>query len=327
MAIEYCDIGKDLTDAYSDIHTYNKRRDLTGDWELHSGAVWKLQGAGYIEQVFEDGEKLADNGAIPDGAGEFFYDEAADTLYVRLSDDTHPDQHMVQGGVDWKTFLTRCRNDAQEIAEGYLRNHYFTPFSKIIKTGTSYNERAYDFWLVRLCALITCWLVVKRLNPRSKVADQLYREFDNEPTNPRFNERLGLVQRIRQGVITLSIQRSAREPGGFNLDYKSDHSEEGFYEVSGDYSGSEEQIWRVEIDTAGVPGTATYKIRRHPAGDWEATLQSTRIGDGQRVSLGYGIHIRFIGTFVIGDYVDVHVFPSDDQAHAKAGGSTRAEFG
>lgn len=325
--IEYCDIGKDLTDAYSDIHTYNKRRDLTGDWELHSGVIWKVQGVGYIEQVFEDGEKLIDNTEIPDAAGEYYYDEAIDTLYVRLSDDTHPDQHLVQGGVDWKIFLTRCRNDAQEIAESLMRNHYFVPFSRIIKAGSSYNERAYDFWLVRLCALITCWLVIKRLNPRSKVADRLYREFDNEPTNPRFNERLGLVQRIRQGVITLSIQRSAREPGGYNVDYKSDHSEDGFYEVTGDYSGSAEQIWRVQIDTAGVPGTATYKIRRHPAGDWENELQITKVGDGQRVGLGYGLYLRFVGTFVTDDYIDIHVFPSTDQAQAKAGGSVRAEFG
>lgn len=326
MGIEYCNIGTDLADAYADIHTYNKRRDLAGEWELHSGAVWKLQGPGYVEQVFQDGAKLTGNAGIPDAAGEFFYDEGADTLYVRCTDDKHPDQHAVQGGVDWKVFLTRCRNDAQEIAESYLRNHYFTPFSKVIKAGASYNSRAYDFWLVRLTALITCWLVVKRLNPRSKVAEQIFLEFDNEPTNPRFNERLGLVQRIRQGNITLSIQRSAREPGGFNLDYKAEHSSNGFYEVTGQYGGSEEQVWRVEIDGPGAPGTATYRFRRHPAGDWEATQQATKGGDGQRVHLGYGMSIRFIGTFVAGDYVDVHVFPSGDRVQAQGGGAVRGRF-
>jgi len=139
------------------------------------------------------------------------------------------------------------------------------------------------------------------------------------------DEMPGIVQRIMSGDISLKTQTVAREAGGWNVFETLDASSTAILEVTGRYTGSQHQIWRVQIDTAGAPGTATYQLSKDGGTTYDETGQETRKAnsDDQRVSLGSGLYVRFSGTAVLNDYWDLDLLPSTDAVTVKTIGSVR----
>lgn len=317
MAIEYCNTTYDLQDVLHDVVDYNRKTTvLSTDWELVSGAVYKLEKTGYVNMVFDDGVELTAESSetTTPAAGKFSYITSSDILYVRLSDDTDPDSSTMEIGIDWDTFKGRARNDAQEMLEGFLRQVYAVPFQKIVSPGESYNSRDYDYWVRRATAILTCYIIVSKVNPGDPNADRLYRMVDNP--NVDVGEPPGIVQRILDGDIALRTQLTARETGGFNVYEGSSNASTAYVKINGYYSGSQKQVWKVVIDTAGAPGTATYKLSLDGGSNYDFTLQETRQpnSDDRRVNLNGGIYTEFVGTFVLADEWTIELFPSSDQA-------------
>jgi hypothetical protein len=315
MAITYCNTTSDLTNAYREIDRYKGYFTLDSTkWAVHASNVYIQKETGQVNALFEDGVPLTKMAslALIVAAAQWFYDSTNDYLYVWCTANADPDTKTMESGESWAAFKATCRNDAQEMLEGFLRNVFVTPFRKIIAPDESYNSASYDFWIVRATALLTCYLMVKRLNLDDKLAEYLYREVYN--TEPEPGEKRGIVQYILDGAISLKIQRSNREPGGFNVyDYAS-NTATAFVEITGSYLGSQKQIWRLQIDTSGAVGTATWKLSKDQGTTWDTTLQKTRKSDSdqRRFTLGSGIDAEFVGTFVSGDYWDIELFPISD---------------
>lgn len=313
MAITYCNTTTDLTNVYYDIERYKGYFEIDSSrWALHSGSIYKLVQSGYVEALYEDGSAMSGVstlGALT-SAGQWYYDQSADILYFWASDSASPATHTIEKGVTWSTYKETCRNDAQEIIEGFLNKIFVTPFRPIISPKESYNSRMYDYWIIRATAVITCHLIIKRLNPKDPIATELWKIVWNP--DPVDGEHKGIIQMILDHDVELKIQRSTREPGSYNVYDNPDNT--GYFDVSGTYTGSEYQIWRVEIDTAGGPGVATYKFSDDGGTTYSRTLQPTYAEDNRRVHIGSGIYIRFVGTFQSGDYVDIELFPITDQA-------------
>ena len=106
-----------------------KGSDLVTGWVNHSGNIWKKTGwLTNSQQVFEDGVPLQQIGRPPatvfnpnDGedeypnpvgtglgdmaAGRFFYDDAADTLYVQLTDNSNPNSSVMEASVRDRIFF------------------------------------------------------------------------------------------------------------------------------------------------------------------------------------------------------------------------------
>ena len=84
--------------------------------------------------------------------------------------------------------------------------------------------------------------------------------------------------------------------------------------VLGTYTGNDYERWRLQIDTAGAPGTATWKLSSDTGAKWDKTLQVTFDADNnnRRILIGSGIEIVFYGTFGDGDYWDIELFPLTD---------------
>lgn len=326
MAVEYCNLTTHLLSAYSDIEQY-KGMGLLTDWEFVSGAVYKFDKSGYIEMVFDDGVPLTEESTetTTPAAGKFSYYTDTDTLYIRLTGDADPAASVMEKGPPWETRKQRARNDAQEMLEGFLGNVFPTPFQKVISPDISYNSELYDYWIRRATALLTCWILVKDINPNDPAVDLLYKEVDNP--NPEVGEKLGIVQRILNGEVVLKMQRLAREAGGFNMFEGSSNAATAFFDVflpSGVHSVATEQIWRIQMDTAGAPGTATYKISKDGGSTFDDTLQdTTNDGDDKRIHLGAGIYCRFVGTFVENDYIDLHLYPSTDSVTVQKYGNLK----
>ena len=96
---------------------------------------------------------------------------------------------------------------------------------------------------------------------------------------------------------------------------KTDNTATAYTWLLGNYTGSTYQKWRLQIDTAGAIGTATWKLSRDTGTNWDLTLQKTFDADNnnQRISISSGLSCVFFGTFGDGDYWDIEVFPATDQ--------------
>ena len=324
MAIEYCNVTTDLADVYRDIEKYRGFYAFT-DWELHATTVYKTYQSGYVEQLFENGLSLTAGSDATLSAGEWWYDTAADILYVHTTDSVHPTNCAIEAGAPWVTFKTRMRNDAQERLEGWLRMVFAVPFQKIPTPGASYNSRNYDYNLRRMTALLTCSLIVRTVNPDDVVADQLFKEVYQD--NPEVGELAGMVQQVIAGdLIIQGAQITPRESGGWNIYETLDATSTGVLEVTGSYTGSHRQVWKLQIDTAGAPGTATWKLSFDNGVNFDTTLNKTfdDATDNQRVYLGSGLYARFTGTFVLNDYYLIDVFPASD--HVATAGFTSVKL-
>ncbi len=310
MAIEYCNVNSDLVSVYRPIEEYKNLKTLTG-WELVSGNVYKKDQAGFVEMVYEDGVPLTQGNSTTPAAGEFYYKASTDTLYLQCTDSADPATHTIESGLDWDAFKQRCRNDAQEMLEAWLRSVYATPFQKVIAPGQSYNARDYDYIIRRATALLTCYLIVSHTNSEDPAAEKLYKQVFHEPQFE--GDQPGIVQQLLSGKMTLRTQRSAREPGSFNVYEGANNSSTAYVEVTGTYSGANKEVWRLQIDNGGAPGTATYKLSYDQGATWDLEGQPTRpSSDGRRVRIGNDIWVEFVGTFTVGDYWDIELFPSTD---------------
>ena len=93
-----------------------------------------------------------------------FYDSTADILYVQCSDGANPNTHVMEKGVSWNTFKTRCRNNAQHRLENRLRKWFPIPLRPVISPNVSYNSRTYCFEIIKICSILTVCEIIKRLN-------------------------------------------------------------------------------------------------------------------------------------------------------------------
>jgi hypothetical protein len=291
--------------------------NVANDQYLHIGFDWQsVSGILYIDDVQLELAGL-------DEAGEWAYDHLTDTLYVWCTGNVNPNTLTMEIGERWDDFKRSCRNIAQGKVEGFLASVLPIPFPKIAPPKEDYNSALYDPHITDIVAKMTCYEIISRLNPNDPVGMKLYKDVYN--AEPEIGESKGLVNLVKDGELILKPMRSTREPGSFNVNESEANAVDVFFEVSGRYTGSLYQIWRLEIDLGGVPGTATYKLSFDGGSNWEQTGKETWSSDGdvKRVSIGSGIYVRFYGTFTIGEYIDLELFPDTDVPDVSKVGSIR----
>jgi hypothetical protein len=109
------EITKTSSEKFLLAHIYPSERLIL--FTLHSGSVYKRENVRFTRAVYQSGTALvaAANNSL--NAGEFFYDIAAGTLYVRMSDDSNPNTKIVV--VDYKFFFSdKPHSRAHDLASG-----------------------------------------------------------------------------------------------------------------------------------------------------------------------------------------------------------------
>ena len=319
----YCNTTTDLRDVYPQIDQYQGKRKFSG-WTATTGQsnTYQVNSTGYVEQVFDDGAQLTSRASIAlteANAGSFYYDSDNDILYVHAagSDDLTTATITIEGGVDWDAFKSRMCNKAHEYLDGYLNTKYPTPLlPRLVKTHVSDSD--YEYPVVRACALLTCAFIVGRLRPDSPVAQSIMRQAYNPA--PEIGETPGIINQLLSGEMVLQEQISGREPGNWNVYQNASNSGTGYVWFIGRYSGWQHEKWRLQIDTAGAPGTATYKLSYDTGSNWDYTGQVTFDPDNndRRIHIGSGVYAVFYGTFVEDDYWDIELFPMTDTVNVTA---------
>ena len=315
----YCNLTTDLRDVFPKIEYYQGMK-IIEEFVSVSGQdkTYMATGAGYVEQVFDDGEQLTAKTSIADvqsNAGSYYYVADTDLLYIHAKDSddlTASSIPDIESGVDWDAFKIRMNYDAEEEIDSYMTRLYIVPLQpRLIKRHSS-ND--YESPIKLASAYLTCRNIVRRLSPDDKIAQSLEKIVFN--ANLEDGEEKGIINKLLDGDMILQDQISPNEVGSVgNVDADSGNDGGGYIWVSGNYTGARYERWRLEIDTAGAPGTATYKLSYDTGANWDKTLQETFNADTnyRRMAVAKGIEIIFYGTFVLEDKWDFELFPSTDK--------------
>jgi hypothetical protein len=135
--------------------------------------------------------------------------------------------------------------------------------------------------------------------------------------NPEPGGEKGIINKLIDGDIVLQDQITARETGNWNIYAGSSNTVTYQPILIGLYNGSQYKRWRVQIDTGGAVGTATYKVSYDGGTTWDLTLQPTKdaANDEYRMYIGDGIYVYWPETtWVLNEYWTVELFPMTDTA-------------
>jgi len=294
---KYCNTTTDLTDSYAQIEEYASTRWPLKDFEVYSagGSIYRTENAGRVEKLYEDGEALTSVSAIASvsAASKYYYDATNDILYVRASDSNDPDTHEMEKGFNWSVMKTRARDKAQDEVDGMLDARFPRPIPQARQYHAT--DYMYDIGLVKSCALLTCANILSSFGDFEAAA--ALRLQVNNPENEN-----GLIDKYNKGSMRFSWEVTPDELGHYDIEAASANTGDGFIELYGKYGGSEDiddplvqwdledEVWLIEIDTAGATGTATFKWSRDNGTTFQATLQATSY---EWIALGAGIKVRF----------------------------------
>jgi len=328
----YCNTTTDLTDQYPDFSRYLEKRILE-NWYATSGQsnTYECRGVGQVNLVFDDGEQLTAKTSIATveaAAGSYWYNSDVNIVYVHAkgSDDLTSASITIEAGDDWDALLTRINNRMYNFINNILSNAYPTPIPPRIRRIEGTDD--YDYVLIKCNALLTIAEVMRRRKTDDPESDRIYRMVWN--TNPQPEEQKGILNQLIDGDIQLTDQITAKEAGFVNYwPYASNVQDTPIW-IYGTYTGDTYQRWKLEFDTAGATGTATFKLSRDGGTNWDMTLQDTfdSDSDDRRMSLQSGLYAVFDpdtnNTYGSGDYWTIEVFPVTDEVGVQKIGNARA---
>ena len=311
----YCNTTTDLQRVCANIENYQSQ-EIIENWTITSGqsSTYEKAGTGHVSQVFEDGTQLTVKTSIAEveaAASTWYYDSDIVKLYIHTSDSTAPSNFEITAGEDWDALKDAKLNEAMEFIDGYLSAKYITPLQ--VRTRKTHTSNDYDYIIVRLCALVTCWLIISRVDPNDDIGREMFKEAYNP--NPDIGEKKGIINQLLDGDFVLTDQISAREVGSYNLYSCSNNTVTTQPFLFGTYTGSQYEVWKIEIDTDGAPGTGTYKVSYDNGTEWDLTKQDMKSDNQLRMSIASGIYIYFPDvTYTSGDCWTVELFPVTDSA-------------
>jgi len=327
MANVYCNLTTDLHDVFPGIGQY-QRKDIVEDWTLVSGQsnTYQSEGVGYVEQVFDDGVQLTVQTSIANvesNAGSYYYNSDVDILYVHQTGGGDPANSVIESGVDWDTFKTRMRAKAMQTMDSYLARRYIVPI--VPRSIQTHDTSEHEYIIVRICALLVCAYIIGRVDPANVMGTKLFREAINFA--PEVDESKGLINQLMDGDAVLQNQRTPQEAGWIGeIIPDSSNTINETPILTGVYEGGSRNIWRLQIDTAGVIGTATWKVSFDGGTNWDLTLKDTHDSnnDKYRFHIARGVYVEWPDvTWVEGEFWDIHLYPADDSVEmSKIGFST-----
>ena len=305
----YCDTNTDLQYIVPDINNYNLRRVLPGDW-VASGTtdLYYLYSAGYVTQLFYNGEEMTSVSDTPNENNEFNYATGTGLLsfFKTSSSTTLLNSAVIEAGRDW--YDTKV--EAVRKASDFVRNVLPVPIypRKGVGTASASSASTSSDWpeiIVRSTAAIAC-------------AD-LVRPFDKEKgdelmamaMNP---EGTGYLDMIRKGEIALSQDEGLAKHGGILREVSINANTTGsIIDVKGTPSVDWELI-KIIISTAGTFTAGSASAVKFDSFVADSTgLKITKIADaviidGSFQDVGHGMAVRFSpGVFTINDEYELEV--------------------
>ena len=313
MATNFTYAGiSDLTKYFNRVSDFDSKVQIFPT--LTSGNLHLFRDCGYVDKLFVNGEELAaaqsTSGAV-DSNGEWFYASATNQVeyYNSNYSSTTINEQVFEVGQDFTDFLNQTLVDASLELHNYLDARYSTPLEKIkqvdIDTAAISTSEEYDPIIIKAVCYIATSNIIRAKEGPSEEADY----FMSLVTNP---ERTGLIDKLNDGIYKLSSEVDANDKKG-SIRYRNVSGSMDIVEVSGEYSGGNYDILKVEIEDTGAYGVGTYKTH-YLANDklFGAVTDSNIITGGlQELVGGSGIWVRFQGASATdGDIWEIEVYGS-----------------
>jgi hypothetical protein len=305
----YCNTNTDLQFIEPNINNYNLRRVVPGDW-VASGTtdLYYLYSAGYVTQLFYNGEEMTSVTDTPDANKEFNYATGTGLLsfFKTSSSTTILNSAVIESGRDWYDTKVEAVRKASDLCRNVLPVPIY-PRKGVGMASASSASTSSD-WpeiIVRSTAIIAC-------------AD-LVRPFDKDKgdeimamaMNP---EGTGYLDMIRKGEIALSQDEGLAKHGGILREVSINASSTGsVIDVKGTPSVDWDVI-KIIISTAGTFTAGSASAVKFDSYISDSTgLKTSKIADaviidGSFQSVGHGMAVRFSpGVYTINDESELEV--------------------
>ena len=301
----YCDTNTDLSYIVPDINNYNLRRVLPGDW-VASGTtdLYYLYSAGYVTQLFYNGEEMTSVTDTPNANKEFNYNTSTGLLsfYLTSSSTSLLNSAVIEAGRDWYDTKVEAVRKASDLVRNVLPVPIY-PRKGVGMASSTGND--YPEIIVRSTAIIAC-------------AD-LVRPFDKEKgdelmamaMNP---DGTGYLDMVRKGEIALSQDEGLAKHSGIIREVSVNANTTGsIIDVRGKPTVDWDVI-KIIISTAGTftSGSASgVKYDTYVKDDTGLKIDKSsdaEIIDGGFQDVGHGMQVRFSpGLYTISDEWELEI--------------------
>ena len=286
----YCDTNTDLQYIEPNINNYNLRRVLPGDWILSGTTdLYYLYSAGYVTQLFKDGEEMTSVTDTPNANKEFNYNTSTGLLsfYLTSSSVTILNSAVIESGRDWYDTKVEAVRKASDLCRNVLPVPIY-PRKGVGMASSTGND--YPEIIVRSTAIIAC-------------AD-LIRPFDKEKgdelmamaMNP---DGTGYLDMVRTGQIALSQDEGLAKHSGIIREVSINANTTGsIIDVRGKPTVDWDVI-KIIISTAGTftSGSASgVKYDTYVKDDTGLKIDKSsdaEVIDGGFQDVGHGMQVRF----------------------------------
>ena len=301
----YCDEDDDLQFIEPNINNYNLRRVVPSDW-VTSGTtdLYNLYSAGYVDQLFKDGEEMTKVTDTPNAEDEFNYTASTGVLqfFQGSSSSAILNSLVIESGRDWNDLKVEAVRKASDLVRNVL------PVPIYPRKGVGTASATGNNWpeiIVRSTAIIAC--------------SDLIRPFDKEKgdelmamaMNP---EGTGYLDMVRTGQIALSQDEGLAKHSGIIREISINANSTGSVI---DVRGTPTVDWdviKIIISTAGTftSGSASgVKYDTYVKDDTGLKIDKSSDAetiDGGFQDVGHGMQVRFSpGVYTINDQWELEV--------------------
>jgi len=265
----------DLRDIYPNIDKYDAKKPVYG-WENPSTHFYKSYNTGLINVLFFDGIEGTAVSDDPNANYEFRYSEGNDSVEVYI-DTGSPADMLMEAGEDWATHKTDLLYKASRFLDSWLD-------PSMPRQAWKNDEGEYDYIIIRTTAQICAYFLISANDPDNEDALRIKEEYED------------VLEKINAGHIKLGFEISADSSQGIIRELSASGTLKPI-DLQGKYHGDKYDKLRVEIEVAGVIGTAQYSV-------WGLGNDKLGINKGQQIvssqiingsyqELANGLEIRF----------------------------------
>ena len=265
----------DLRDIYPNIDKYDAKNPVYV-WENPSTHFYKSYNTGLINVLFFDvieGTAVTDD---PNANYEFRYSEGNDSVEVYI-DTGSPADMLMESGEDWATHKTDLLYKASRYFDSYVDASLPAQMSKN-------DEGEYPYLVIRTTAQICAYFLISAHDPENEDALRIKEEYEE------------ILDKLVNGQIKLDFEKSADSSKGIIRELSASGTLKPV-DLRGSYRGGVYDKIRIEIETAGVIGTAKYSVwtvGNDKLGINKGNLAvDSEIITGEYQSLSGGLQVRF----------------------------------
>ena len=303
---------EDLTKYFNRVSDFDSKTQIFPT--LTSGNLHLFRDSGYVSQLFVNGEELASaqstSGDV-DSNGEWFYASGTNQVeyYNSNYSSTTINEQVFEVGRDFTVFLNQALTDASLELHNYVDARYATPFEKqkqidIDSPAIINRVEEYDPIIIKATCYIAAANLIRAKEGMSEEADYFHSLVTNE-------DRTGIIDKLNDGLYKLSFEVDDKDKSGKILFRSVVTAGLDLVELDGHYNGEGYDMLKVEIDTGGAYGTATFIVKYLSNDQLEGGTTSPEVITGGLQHIHNGLYGRFTGSSAhTSDYWIVEVYGS-----------------